>query len=103
MKGLLCQTVFPLAANQKTKGLERRLGPWVIIGRFGGMFDLVHFRGSYLVVDLEDMRSVNLSLGAIGCDDASQLHLPHTKSPMRYLLDSQTIIFRQIEQWNLEP
>ena len=41
------------------EGGKRRLRPWVIIGRFVGKFALVHFRASYLEVDLDDIRSTN--------------------------------------------
>ena len=51
-------------------------------------FALVHFRGSYLEVDLDDVRSKNRLLDVIGCAGAFRLHLPSTKSPIRYLLDS---------------
>ena len=36
--------------------------PWVITGWFGDKYDLVHFRGSYLEVDLDDMLSANLMI-----------------------------------------
>ena len=73
----LCQTVF-LAKNRKTKGERRRLGPGVSIGRFGGKYELVHFRCAYLEVDLDDMRSGNRLLEVLGRDGALQLHLPST-------------------------
>ena len=65
---------------------------WVIIGRFGGRSALVRCRGSYLEVDLDDMRSENRLLDVIGCDGELRLHLPSTKSTIRYLVDSQTLI-----------
>ena len=68
-----------LSTNRKTKGERRLRGPWVIIGRFGGKYDLVHFRGSYLEVDLDDMRPANRLLEVLKCDGAFRLHLPSTK------------------------
>ena len=62
------------------------------MGGFGGEFALVHFRGSYLEVDLGDMRSENRLLDVVGCDGALPLHLPSAKSPIRYLVDSETLI-----------
>ena len=40
----------------------------IIIGRFGGKYALVHFRGAYLEVDLYDMRPTNRLLEVLGCD-----------------------------------
>ena len=48
------------------KGARRRLGPGVIIGRFGNKYALVHFRGAYLEVGLGDMRSGNRLFGVLG-------------------------------------
>ena len=36
--------------------------------RFWNKYALVHFRGSYLEVDLDDMRAANRILDVIGCD-----------------------------------
>ena len=44
-------------------------------------------------VDLEDMRSANRILAVIRRGWALQLNLPIAKSPLRYLVDSQTLIF----------
>ena len=43
---------------------------------FGGNYALVFFRGPYLEVDLDDMRSGNRILGVIGFGGTLQLHLP---------------------------
>ena len=51
------------------------------------------FRGSYLEVDLEDMRSPNRILDVVGCDGELQLHPPSAKSPLHYSVDSQALIF----------
>ena len=94
--GVSCAELRGLATNRKEKGWKRPMGTWVIIGRFVGEFDLVHFRGwggSIYGVDLEDMRSANRLLEAIGCDVALQLHLPIARSPIRYLVEAQTLIF----------
>ena len=96
MGGVSCAELRGLATNRKEKGWKRPMGTWVIIGRFVGEFDLVHFRGwggSIYGVDLEDMRSANRLLEAIGCDVALQLHLPIARSPIRYLVEAQTLIF----------
>ena len=61
-------------------------------GFFGRWYDLVHFRGEYLEVDLEDMRPENRLLDVLGRSGALKLHLPCTKFTMRYLVDSQTLI-----------
>ena len=68
----------------------------IITGRFGGGYALVHFRGSYLEVDLGDMRSDNSLFGLIGRDGALRMHVPITKFPIHYMVDSQTLtsIFR---------
>ena len=42
---------------------------------FGG-YALIRFRGSYLEVDLDGMRSENQILDVIGGDCTLQLHLP---------------------------
>ena len=44
----LGQTVFFISANRKEKGEKRWLGPGIITGRFGCIYDLVRFMGSYL-------------------------------------------------------
>ena len=59
----------------------------------GGKYDLVHFLGSYLDADLDDIRSENRILDAIRCDGALELNLPSVNSPLRYLVVSQTLIF----------
>ena len=43
-------------------------------------------------VDLEDMRSANRILDAIGRGGALKLHLPSAKFPLRYLAGAQTLI-----------
>ena len=63
----LGQRVFFISSNRKAKGGKKRSGPGVIIGRFGGNYALVHFRGSYLEVNLGDMRSTNRLFHLIGC------------------------------------
>ena len=65
----------------------------VSIGRFGIKYDLVHFRGSYLEVDLGGMRATYRILDGMGCDGALRLHLPIEKAPHHYLVDSKTLIF----------
>ena len=54
----------------------------VIIGRFENKYAMAHFRGAYLEVDLDDMRSGNRLLEVLGRDGPSHLHLPSTKSPI---------------------
>ena len=81
-----------LSTSRETKGVKRWLVPWVIIGRFGIKFALVHGRWSYLEVDPGDMRSENRLLEAIGRDGSLGLHPPSKKSPIRYLVGSQTLM-----------
>ena len=69
------------------------VGQWVIIVRFGIKYGLVHFRWSYVEVDLDDMRSANRLFEILGRDGELQLHLPSTKFPIHYLVGSQTLIF----------
>ena len=91
-------------AKQGKKWEKRRLRQLIIIGRFGGEFALVHFRGSYMEVDLEDMRSENRRLQVIDLDGASKLHLPSAKLPIRYIVDSKTLIFLSVNaKWDFEP
>ena len=81
-----------LSANRKAIGgkeMVRAIGG--IIGRFGNKYDLGRLRGSYLEVDIGDMRSENRLLGIIGRDVALQLHFPNTKGPIHYLVDSQNV------------
>ena len=85
--------MFSLSTNRKAKGERRRLGPGVITGRFVNKYALVHFRCDYLEVDLDDMRSANRLLEVLGRDGEFQLHLPSAKSPIRYSVGSQTLIF----------
>ena len=50
------------------------------------------FLGAIYGEDLDYVRSVNRLLDVVGCDGELQLHLQSTKSPMRYLVDSQALI-----------
>ena len=50
------------------------------------------FSGEYLEVDLDDMCTENRLLGVIGRDVAPKLHLPSTKCPIHYLVDSEALI-----------
>ena len=56
----------------------------VFVGGFRRNFELVHFRGSYLEVELDDGRPEDRLLGAIGCGGELRLHLQITKSPIHY-------------------
>ena len=93
MENFSGRTVYIIAANRKNKEERKRVGPGIIFGRFGNKYALVHFRGSYFEVDLDDMRSTNSLFGSIGWDGTLTLHVPHTKSHIRYLVDSQTLVF----------
>ena len=61
---------FLLATNRRNKGWGKWLGKGVIIGRFVNKYALVHFRWSYLEVDVGDMRSENRLLEILGRDGA---------------------------------
>ena len=93
-----------LETNREEKGERRRLGPGIIIGRFGGQYAIVHFRGAYLEVDLDDVRSENWLLEVIGCDGELRLQLPSTKSPIHYLVgvSGDNLPFRN-EKWDFAP
>jgi len=85
-------TLWPqIAKNKEEEG--KWVGPGIIIGRFGYKYALVHFRASYFEVDLEDMRTADSLFGIIGCGGTLTLHVPHTKSPIHYLVDAQTLVF----------
>ena len=86
-------TVFCMAANRKNKIDRKWVGPGIIIGRFGDKYALVHFRGPYFEVDLEDMRPARSLFGIIGCDGTLTLHVTLAKSTINYLLGSQTLVF----------
>ena len=101
--GFLGRSAF-LSTNPKTKGGNRRMGPWIIIGGFGEIYALVHFRGSYLEVGLEDMRAPNRILYVVGRGGALQLHLPIAKFHLRHLVEPQTLIsFLENGERNYEP
>ena len=89
---LVYRKVFFKAENRNAKGGRKWLGPGVIIGRFRGKYAIVRICGSYLEVDIEDMRSAKRLLEIIGRDGTLQLHVPSTKPPIRYLVDTQTLI-----------
>ena len=67
-------------------------GVGIIIGRFGGKYASVRFRGPYFEVDLGDMRSENSLFDTIGCDGALALHIPSAKFPIHYLAGSQILV-----------
>ena len=83
---------FFISANRKEKGEKKWLGPGVIIGRFVGKYAMDRFMGSYLEVDLGDMRPTNSLFELIGRDGTLCLHVQSTKFPIRYLVDSATLI-----------
>ena len=69
-----------------------------------GGYALVHFRGAYLEVDLDDMLPANRLLEVLGRDGALRGHLPSTKFLMRYLVGPQTLIsLSENEKRNSEP
>ena len=65
----------------KNKIVKKWAGPGISIGRFGNKYALVHFRGSYFEVDLDDMRAADSLFGIIGFDGTLTLQIPHTKFP----------------------
>ena len=81
------------AANRKSKSGKSWKGPGIIIARYGGTYALVHFRGAYLEVSIDDMKPKDRISEVLGRDGTLQLHLANTKFPLRYLADSQTLIF----------
>ena len=62
------------------------------IGRFRNKYDLVHFMGPYMEVDLYDMPATNRVIEVIDCDWTLQVHLPNATSPLRFLVGSHTWI-----------
>ena len=89
----LGQTVFFFWADRKSKSEKRWQGPGIIISRYGGAYALVHFRGAYFEVSLDDMKSTDRILDVLGRDGTLQLRLSNTKFSLRYLVDLQTLIF----------
>ena len=85
-------TVSFIAENRKAKGEKKWSAPGIIIGRFWNKYALVHFRGSYLEVDIDDMKSANSLFELIWRDGALQLHIPSAKFPIHYLVDSKALI-----------
>ena len=84
--------MFFASANRKNKVDKKWVAPGIIIGRFGNKYALVHFRGSYFEVDLDDMRSANSLSDTIGCDGTLTLHIPIAKFPILYLVGSETLV-----------
>ena len=78
---------------RKSKSDKRWQGTGIIIARYGNAYALVHFRGSYLEVSLDDMKSTDRILDVLGRDGTLQLHLENTKFPLHYLVGSQALIF----------
>ena len=75
----LWRSVRPFYKSEKG-GVNVGWGHGYLLEYFGGELALVQPRGSYLEAGLDDMRSSNRLLEAIGCDEALQLHLPSAKS-----------------------
>ena len=89
-----------LSANRKAIGgkeMVRAIGG--IIGRFGNKYDLGRLRGSYLEVDIGDMRSENRLLGIIGRDGTLQLHVQSTSPQYITLLIHKRYFFFQ--KWEM--
>ena len=91
-RGVLSPQIGIFYSARKMKSDKRWLGPGIIIARYGNNYALAHFRGAYLEVALGDMRSAGKILEVLRCDGTLQLHLAKTKFPLRYLVDSQTLI-----------
>ena len=83
---------FYTATNLENKVGEKWLVPGIINVCFGDYYALVHFRGSYFEDGRGDMRSANSLLGIIGRGGAVALRIPHTESPIRYLVGSETLV-----------
>ena len=80
-------------SERKSKDGKRWQGPGIIIARYGNTYALVHFRGSYLEVALNDLKSTGKVLEVLGCDRAPQLHVGVAKFPLHYSVDPQALIF----------
>ena len=61
--------------------------------RFGRKGDLIYFRGNSQEVDITDLRPGNKISDVLCCEGALHLHLAQTKFPIRYLADSQALVF----------
>ena len=70
-----------LVTNRKPEGRKRRVATRDYHRQIGVKYDLFHFTGSYMEVDLDDVRSANRILAVIGRDGALQLHLHNATSP----------------------
>ena len=75
------------------KSDKRWQGPGIIIARYGDNYALVHFRGAYSEVSLDDTKSTDRILDVIACGGTLQLHVAKEKFALRYLVGSQALIF----------
>ena len=57
------------------------------------MVDLVYFMRSAIRVDLNDLRPTGAIFDVVGFDGELHCRLRNTKSPIRYLSDSRSLIF----------
>ena len=74
----------------------------MLIGSFGNIRDLSRYMVASLEVDLYDIRPTDKIFDALGRGGALRLHLPHTKSHVRYLAGSQTLsLLSKITNWIL--
>ena len=81
---------LPQIGKQKVKAMVTTCcNYWAILG---GKYALIHFRCSFLEVDLDDMRPTNRLLEVLARDGTLRRHLPSAKSPIHYSVDSQKLI-----------
>ena len=81
------------AENRRNNVDRKWIGQWVIAGRFGKKYALVHFGWSYFEVGLVDMRPANSLFGIVGCDGALTLHSARANFPEHYLVGARTLVF----------
>ena len=68
-------------------------GVWNCCRGFGNNFAVVYNRWCTIETDLNDLRSANKISDILGRGSKLRLNLTNSKSPVRYLVDSQTVSF----------
>ena len=94
MRGILFTPicVYPYRNNDKNKAdFPNGKGVASLYGDLGG-FDMLYYRRNTIAADPNDLWPTDTICDALGCEGALHLHLSGGKSPMRYLVDSASLV-----------
>ena len=86
------EAVYYYQINWENKDDLKRQCEGIVIRRFGRRCALICFRCNSIEVDLNNLRQATKISDEVGCGGTLHLHLAQTKSHIRYLVDSRTLV-----------